>query len=101
MKIFYNANCRTEYVIYLMECAICNLQYVGKNETPFNIRLNHHRIDVKDPKATLADKHFQKIDHRFNVLARFTIINRSINTNLDEEISRERLIRRENFWIQN
>ena len=79
MKIFYNANCRTEYVIYLMECAICNLQYVGKNETPFNIRLNHHRIDVKDPKATLADKHFQKIDHRFNVLARFTIINRSIN----------------------
>ena len=84
-----------------MECAICNLQYVGKNETPFNIRLNHHRIDVKDPKAALADKHFQKIDHRFNVLARFTIINRSINTNLDKEISRERLIRRENFWIQN
>ena len=101
MKIFHNANCRTEYVIYLMECAICNLQYVGKNETPFNIRLNHHRIDVKDPKATLADKHFQKIDHRFNVLARFTIINRSINTNLDKEISRERLNRRENFWIQN
>ena len=101
MKIFHNANCRTEYVIYLMECAICNLQYVGKNETPFNIRLNHHRIDVKDSKATLADKHFQKIDHRFNVLARFTIINRSINTNLDKEISRERLIRRENFWIQN
>ena len=101
MKIFHNANCRTEYVIYLIECAICNLQYVGKNETPFNIRLNHHRIDVKDPKATLANKDFQKIDHRFNVHARFTIINRSTNTNLDKEISRERLIRRENFWIQN
>ena len=29
-KIFHNTNCKTEYVIYLMEFAICNLQYVGK-----------------------------------------------------------------------
>ena len=42
-----NTNCETEYVIYLMECIICNLQYVLKNETPFNIRLNNHRKDVK------------------------------------------------------
>ena len=44
-----------------MECAICNQQYVGKNETPFNIRLNNHRKDVNDPKVLLADKHFQKM----------------------------------------
>ena len=31
------------------------------NETPFSIRLNNHRKDVKDPKAILADKHFQKM----------------------------------------
>ena len=43
-----------------MECTLCNLQYVGKNETLFNIRLNNHREDVKDPKAILADKHFQR-----------------------------------------
>ena len=49
-----------------MECTVCNLQYVGKIETLFNIRLNNHRKDVKDPKAILADKHFQKSDHRFN-----------------------------------
>ena len=39
---------------------ICNLQYVGKNETPFNIRLHNQRKDVKDPKAILADEHVQK-----------------------------------------
>ena len=44
-----------------MEHTICNLQYVDKNETPFSIRLNNHRKDVKDPKAILADKHFQKM----------------------------------------
>ena len=71
-----------------MECAICNLQYVGKNETPLNIRLNNHRKDVKDPKAILADKHFQKNGHRFNEHARFTIIDRLTKTNLDKEILR-------------
>ena len=74
---------------YLMECIICNLQYVGKNDTPFNIRLNNHRKDVKDPKAILADKHFQKNSHRFNEHAWFMIIDRLANTNLDKEILRE------------
>ena len=75
-KIFHIVNCKTEYAIYLMECTICNLQYVGKNETPFNIRLTNHRKDVKDPEAILADKHFQKNGHGFNEHARFAIIGR-------------------------
>ena len=84
-----------------MECAICNLQYLGKNETLFKIRLNNHKKDVKDPKAILPDKHFQKkTDHRFNEPVRFTMIDRLTNTNLDKEILRERLIQRGNFWIQ-
>ena len=86
LKIFHNTNCKTEYAIYLMGCTICKLQYVGKNEILFNIKLNSHRKDVKDPKAILADKHFQKSGHRFNKLARFTIINRLTNTKLGKEI---------------
>ena len=65
-----------------MECTIYNLQYVGKNETPFNIRLNNHREDVKDPNAILADKLLQKDGHRLKKHARFTIIDRL--TNLDK-----------------
>ena len=99
-KIFHNTNCKTEYVIYSMECTICNLQYVCNNETPFNIRLSNNRKDVIDPKAVLADKHFQKNGLRFNGHTRFTIIDRLKNTNLDKEILRERLIQRENFSIQ-
>ena len=83
-----------------MECIICNLQYVGKNETPFNIRLKNHRKHVKDTKAILAYKHFQKNGHRFNKHARFMITDRLTNTKLDKEIWRERLIQKENFWIQ-
>ena len=46
----------SQYVICLMECLICNLLYVSKNETPFSIRWNNYRKDVKDPKVILADK---------------------------------------------
>ena len=70
-KIFHDTNCKNEYAIYLMKYTIYNLQYVGKNETPFNIRLNNHQKDVKDPKAILADKHIQKSGHRFNEHSRF------------------------------
>ena len=61
-----------------MECTICNLQ------TPFSIRLNNHREGVKDHKAILADKHLQKNGDRFKEHARFTIIDRLTNTNLDK-----------------
>ena len=99
--ILHNTNCKTEYAIYLTECAICNIQYISKNETPFNIKLSNRRKDVKDPKAILVDKHFQKSGHTFNKYARFTIIDTLINANLDTEVSRKRLIQRENFGYKN
>ena len=62
-KIFHNTNCNTKYAIYVIDCTTCNLQNVSKNETPFNIKLNNHWNDVKDPKAILADKHLKKNGH--------------------------------------
>ena len=59
--IFYNTNSKTENATYLTECIKYNLQYVSKNKTPFKIRLNNHRKNIKDPKAIFADKHFQKM----------------------------------------
>ena len=91
---------KTEYAIYLMECTMCNLHYVGQNKTPFNIRRDNHRKDLKYSKAILADKHFKKSGHRFKKHPRFMIVNRLTNTNLDKEILRERLIQRENIWTQ-
>ena len=41
-KNFHKLNCKSSFVIYLMECTLRKIQYVGKAETPFNIRLNNH-----------------------------------------------------------
>ena len=55
---------------------------------------------MKDPKAILADKHFQKNGHRFNEHTRFTITDRLTRKNLDKEILRERLIQRKKFGVK-
>ena len=99
-KIFHDINCKSTFLIYLLACNICNIQYVGKSETTFNIRLNNHRKDVKDSNALPADKHFTLPGNDFNKNARFTLIEKLANTNkVVTETLRERLKHRENFWI--
>ena len=48
--------------------------YVGKSATPFKIKLNNHRKDVKNLIAIPACKHFNKHDHDFNNHGKFIII---------------------------
>ena len=67
---------------------ICNLQYVRNNETPFSIRWNNHKKDVKDTNAILGH-------------AKFTIIDRLTNINFDKEILRKCLIQREKLGYKN
>ena len=45
--ILHKVNCQSAFVIYIIECRICKLQYVGKRETAFNLRLNNHRNHIK------------------------------------------------------
>ena len=53
----YLLNCKTEYAIYLI--TLYNLEYVHKNQILFNITLNIHMKEEKQPNATiLADKLF-------------------------------------------
>ena len=53
-NIFHKITCKSQYVIYLMECILYKIQYFGKNETPFNLRLNNQRKDVNNPTAIPA-----------------------------------------------
>ena len=41
--IYCNANCKTENIIYLLECANCGVQYVGETKKQISKRLNGHR----------------------------------------------------------
>ena len=83
-----------------MECALYKIQYVGKAETAFNVRLNH-RKDVKNPKSIPANFHLRKPGHSFNILAKFTLIEQLSNVHTtDKETLKFQLKHREDFWIQ-
>ena len=99
-NVFFNINCKSEYLIYLMECILCKMQYVGNAEAAFNRRLNNHRKDTNKPNSILACKHVQEQGHNFNKHAKFVITGKLLNLHGSKEALREMLVIRENFWIQ-
>ena len=85
-QVFHNLTCKSENLIYLLQCRICQLQYVGKSETPFNIRLSNLEKDAKLQASILWWKHFNNQNHNFQQHAEFTLI---------EQIKKQRA----NFWV--
>ena len=75
----YNLNYKRKFIIYLIDSGLCQVQYVGKAETAFNIRLNNHRKDVNNLKSILVVLHFIKSGHSFNVHAKFIWIKKLSN----------------------
>ena len=47
LNTYHKISCKINYVIYLLDCLSCEIQYVGKSETPFYIRLNNHWKNTK------------------------------------------------------
>ena len=72
--IIHTITCKSQWIIYLLECILCNIQYVGKSETNFNIRFNNHWKGVRHQKAIPACVQFRKEGHNFIQHAKFTLI---------------------------
>ena len=71
-----------------MDCKICRIQYIGKSETKFNIRLDNHRKDVNRQNAPKADEYFTLPNHKLNQPVRFTLIEQLENVNIDKNHGR-------------
>ena len=46
-NIYHKISCKSNYVIYLLECLLCKIQNAGKLETPFHIRLKQPQKQCK------------------------------------------------------
>ena len=55
-KIFHQLN---------VQSRICQLQYVGKCKTSFDIRLNNHRKDSNNTNPIVSCKYFQNSNYNF------------------------------------
>lgn len=98
-NIFHKVNCKSKWVIYLMECIICRIQYVGKSEWPMNIRINKHRYDVPRFDSLDVCQHFRSPGHDFDSHAKFTIIEELKQKNKPKHTMRKILEQREDSWV--
>ena len=57
-----------------MKCILCKSEYVGKSESPFNLRLNNQRKYVNYPKAIPVYHYFKIYGHKFMKHAKSTLI---------------------------
>ena len=80
---------KSDFVIYLLECKKCHIQYVGNAETDFNLRLNNHRKDAYKADSIPASHHFATKDHIFNRVASFIIINQMCKSTLSNPETRD------------
>ncbi len=61
--------CKTKNLVYLIQCKICGLQYVGEMENPLHIRMNGHRSDINTRKIEKpVAAHFTQPNHSLNDL---------------------------------
>ena len=42
-RINYSFNCDSSNVVYLLECTVCGVQYVGSTCTPFRLGFNNYK----------------------------------------------------------
>ena len=63
--------CETFNVIYLIQCRLCNLQYIGETKRRLKYRFNEHRLPILSPignyyiHATVSE-HFLTSNHSDN-----------------------------------
>ncbi|CAH3128848.1 unnamed protein product, partial [Porites lobata] len=84
----------------IIECRICSLQYVGKSETAFNLRLNNHRNHIKKGvNSCELSEHFlhNSRSHDFGKDVTITIIEQIKRSNMTIERKKEILRTREIF----
>ena len=64
--IRHTIDCKTQNMIYLIECTICPAQYVGETKNTINYRLVRHRSSHKTHKEEPVATHFNTHPHTFN-----------------------------------
>ena len=88
-------DCKSVFVIYLITCNDCGIQYVGLTTQHMHIRLNGHRSSVKNNMNTFLYKHFNTSNgHDFSkaTIQIIDILDPAKHTSFELE-------QLENYWI--
>ena len=101
-------DCKTENIVYLISCKICNIQYIGETKNSLQKRFSGHRSSIrKGTSGQLIHKHFQEDCHGLSNCSIFPIekidstgLAQQYNNEVEKERALNRLrLERERFWI--
>ena len=62
-SLSHDITCKTENVVYLITCNICNIQYVGETGQRLNDRLNQHKSSISKDENNPISIHFISPNH--------------------------------------
>ena len=62
-RIRGNLNWNSHYVLYIIECHKCSIQYLGQMTNSLSMRMTAHMTDIKKNKNTSVARHFNSLDH--------------------------------------
>ena len=60
---FEDLSCKSENVVYAIECTLCGLIYVGETKGELRKRMNGHRSQINNGGNQLLYRHFNLPDH--------------------------------------
>ena len=85
-----NFNCQSTNIIYVLNCMICGIQYVGEGSKNMNTRCRRHVSTIKTSKDHPVALHYRSYNH---TTEDFTI------TVIDKDQDKNRRLRLEESWI--
>ena len=92
-------NCKTNNIIYLLECKICGLQYVGESINNIYERFSGHKSTIKGKKTnSYLVQHCNNGTCALTDLT-ITILENLELSNLTKEEKNINLRKREDYWI--
>ena len=95
IKVRGQLTCDSSNVIYLLQCEVCKMQYVGQTETAFRLRFNNHRAHAKSLPNLPLSRHLSLPNHTFDKLS-VTLLETGFKSNRDREQRESYLIYRFN-----
>ena len=100
--------CKSENIIYMIYCKLCNIQYIGETKVRLQKRFSNHKTNINGKKSgQIVHKHFEESGHglsNLRVIPIEIIDKRNINLRNLSEVQKDRAITkfrldREKFWI--
>ena len=73
-NIFCSVNRKSANIMYISDCSMCGLQYVGESKQPFHKRLDGHRSDLTKKSFLPVSQHFRLSDHSLQDFNRIKIL---------------------------